>query len=497
MAFCGVILYTNFVMNEFWPAILAQLKDNLPEGKFKVFLEPLKGSVVQLRSLDKDTSQGLLSSPRALWEIRLTASNEFMAVQIREQFMQAITEAGRSVLGTTPKVTLRTDSPHRETEIPKPVSLEQLASSLPSAPGLLMSEHQLALPLALPHVHRPQRWNWKYSFEDFVVGSCNQLAFAAATNILEADAPVDMVFLCSGAGLGKTHLTQAVGHALSMEANKRDVRMEYLSAEEFTSQFVQASKFGAMDEFKERFRNLDMLLLEDVHFLRGKDRTQEELLSTIKSLQTRGGRVVLTSSFAPRDLAGVDSQLVSRFCSGFVASMERPNRTTRLHILQDKARRQCMVLPESVANLLADRLTGDVRMLESCLHNLILQARFMGQDVTEEMAMDVIRTVAQTSPQLTVEDVVSLICRSFNLTQAQLASKSRRQNLVVARNTAFFLLRKHTDLSLEEIGDRFNRRHSTVLKGITAVEREIGRHTPLGGQIEHAVNMIERSGIRK
>lgn len=419
-----------------------------------------------------------------------------MAEQVRSQFLQAIVEAGCSLLGSLPVVTVRAAAPRKKMAMPGPVSVEQLANTLPSAPSVLMAEQQLSLPLPLPRVSCTHHRNWKYSFEDFVVGPCNQLAFAAATNILDANAPVDMVFLCSGAGLGKTHLTQAVGQALSLEATKRDVRMEYLTAEEFTSQFVHASKFGAMEQFKERFRNLDMLLLEDVHFLRGKDRTQEELLATIKSLQTHGGRVVLTSSFAPRDLAGVDSQLVSRFCSGFVASMERPNRETRIHILKEKAKRQCMLLPAPVAELLADRITGDVRILESCLHNLMLQSRFMGQKVTEEMAIEVIRTVAQNNPQLAVEDVVSLICRSFGLTLAQLSSKSRRQNLVVARNTAFFLLRKHTDLTLEEIGDRFNRKHSTVIKGITAVEREMSRRTPLGGQIEHTVSMIERSCLK-
>lgn len=496
MAFGAELLYTSFVMNEHWSAILAELSRTLPEGKFKVFLEPLIGDVRKVTVPAGEARQGVLVSTPERWEISLTAANGFMAEQVRSRFVQIIAEAGRAVLGSTPAVMVHTSAAHKKTEIPGPVRTEQLVRALPSSPGLLMADRQLELPLTLPRVCPVQRRDWRYSFEDFVVGPCNQLAFAAATNILDASAPVDMVFLCSGAGLGKTHLTQAVGRALSLEADKRDVRLEYLTAEEFTSQFVRASKAGGMEQFKERFRKLDMLLLEDVHFLRGKDRTQEELLSTIKSLQSHGGRVVLTSSFAPRDLAGVDSQLVSRFCSGFVASMERPNRDMRLHILQEKARRQCMVLPAPVAELLADRITGDVRLLESCLHNLMLQARFMGQKVTEEMAIEVIRTVAQNSPQLTVEDVVSLICRSFDLTPAQLSSKSRRQNLVVARNTAFFLLRKHTELTLEEIGERFHRKHSTVIKGITAVEREMGRHTPLGGQIKHTVAMIERSGLK-
>ncbi|MGN1039000.1 MAG: DnaA ATPase domain-containing protein [Mailhella sp.] len=487
-------------MKEIWQSILSELRGSLPEGKVKVFLEPLKGDVVKVAHASRSGGQGLLiePAPAVEWEVRLTAMNDFMASQVRDQFSQAVAQVASSLLGGKARVVVKAASARKKTELPPPASIEQLAASIPTAPAVLMADKQLDLPLPLPivRVFNPAVMKgWKHSFEDFVVGPCNQIAYAAASNILEASAPVDMVFLCAGAGLGKTHLTQAVGRALSLEADKRQVRMEYLTAEEFTSQFVQAMKYKTMDQFKERFRDLDMLLLEDVHFLRGKDRTQEELLSTIKNLQDHGGRVVLTSSFAPRDLAGVDSQLVSRFCSGFVASMERPNRDTRLHILQEKARRQCMVLPTRVADLLADRITGDVRLLESCLHNLMLQSQFTGHTVTEEMAMDVIRNVARTSPSLSLEDVVELICRSFDLTPAQLCSKSRRQGLVLARNTAFFLLRKHTDLTLEQIGERFNRKHSTVIKGITAVEREISRHSPLGGQIEHAVSMIERSAM--
>ena len=460
-------------MKKDWSSILEMLRTMLPEGDVKVFLETATGKVQKLAAADRASAQGLLVDTGAPfeWEVRVSALNEFFAARISEKFSQAIAQAAQRVLGGRAKVTVKASAARAKAEMPKPVSTEELAKSIPSAPGVLVSRgSQLQFDLPLPRVRAfnpaSALRGFRHSFDDFVVGPCNQLAFTAASNILDAHAPVDMMFLSAGSGLGKTHLTQAVGRALCLEADRRQVRMEYLTAEEFTSQFINASRFGGLDEFKERFRDLDMLLLEDVHFLRGKDRTQEELLSTIKSLQSRGGRVVLTSSFAPSELNGLDSQLVSRFCSGFVTAMQRP-----------------------------DRITGDVRLLESCLHNLMLQARLNGNTVSEEMAMDVIRAVARTSPNLSIDDVVSLICRSFDLTPAQLASKSRRQNLVVARNTAFFLLRKHTDLTLEEIGDRFNRKHSTVIKGITAVEREMSRHSSLGTQIEHAVANIERSAL--
>ena len=478
---------------ELWSEILQKLELILPnqQGQFKFFLSQLHCDFIHK---DTNASGQLELQPIDRQDlIRLTAGNDFIAQCVREQFSSAIVSCAEDILGVKPKLEIISSKRTDKSDRPLPFDIKKAAGSIPSiAPGVLMADRQLELPIQMPrvqHNHSLPKHSWKYSFEDFVVGPCNKLAYAAASNIISASAPVDMVLLCAGSGLGKTHLTQAVGRALSLEADKRQVKMEYLTAEEFTSQFVQAMKYKSIEEFKERFRNLDMLLLEDVHFLRGKDKTQEELLNTIKNLQARGGRVVLTSSFIPRELAGLDSQLVSQFCSGFVASMSRPDRDMRLQILQEKARKQCMVLPSRVADLLADRVAGDVRILESCLNNLMLQSRFYGNEVTEEMAIDVIRNVACASPELSLEEVVALVCRSFDLTPKQLQSKSRRQNI--------FLLRKHTDLSLAQIGERFNRRHSTVIKGITSLEHEMSRHTSLGNQIESTVHMIERSALRQ
>ncbi len=481
--------------SEIWSKILQKISGNVPEAKVKVLLAPLHCEITQ-----SPLQNGQGGSPQFFMTLS-TPDNVFIASEVKK-LAPDIIQGATEILGSVPElkftVTEKVDGP---SSLSLSSSLDSVARSIPStAPTLLMSERQLALPLALPRVrvaHNAPKIQWKYSFEDFVVGPCNQIAHAAASNIISSNASVDMVLLCAGAGLGKTHLTQAVGQALNLEADRCQVKMEYLTAEEFTSQFVHAVKFNALEEFKERFRNLDMLLLEDIHCLRGKDKTQEELLYTIKNLLAHGGRVVLTSSFAPCDLTGVDSQLVSQFQSGFVATMERPDKNMRLQILQEKAKRQCMVLPSRVADLLADRVSGDVRVLESCLKNLILQSQFSGRAVSEEMAIDVIRNVARDNPELDLDDVVSLVCKSFSLTPKQLESKSRRQNIVMARNTVFFLLRKHTDMTLAQIGERFNRRHSTVIKGITSLESEMSRHTSLGNQIENTVRLIERTGARR
>ena len=503
-------------MNACWSQILIQLHKNLPEPQCRVWLDPLKGKLRSLKGESVSSGAGGASGP--VWSLELAAANDFVATWVRERLSSAILQAASEVLGCRPELRIVASSarerPRQEKPVlPSPLSRRELnvelkaerersgrvsLTDLPSAPAVLAASEQLVLPVSMPHVRARQSafvQGWKYSFAAFVVGASNQLAHAAATQILHATDPVDMLFLSSASGLGKTHLAQAVGRALCDEGDLRGARVEYLTAEEYTTMFVQASRFGQMNDFNERFRNLDMLLLEDVHFLRGKDKTQEALLATIKTLQSRGGRVVLTSSFAPRDLQGVDSQLVSRFCSGFVASIARPDRETRLHILQRKARRNSIILPDSVAAMLADRITGDVRMLEGCLNNLTLQARLEGCPVSEAMAFEVIRQVARENSTLSLEEVVELVCRSYKLTPSQLASRSRRQELVMARNTAYFLLRKHTDMTLEEIGSRFNRRHSSVLKGITSLEREISRQSPVGRQISHTVRMIEKNSL--
>ena len=495
-------------MNVRWSQILNQLHKNLPEAQCKVWLDPLKG---ELRSPSRrKKAAGSASS----WCLELTAANEFVATWVRERLSSAILQAASEVIGEQPELRISASAAPEEKRqtksvLPTPLSRQALSvelarehqqeqtrlTELPTAPAVLAASEQLVLPVSMPHVRSRKSaflQGWKYSFADFVVGPSNQLAHAAATLILKSTDPVDMLFLSSASGLGKTHLAQAVGRALCSDRDLNDVQVEYLTAEEYTTQFVQASRFGHMNDFNERFRNVDMLLLEDIHFLRGKDKTQEALLATIKALQSRGGRVVLTSSFAPRDLQGVDDQLVSRFCAGFVASIARPDRETRLNILQTKARRNSIILPDPVAALLADRITGDVRLLEGCLNNLTLQARVSGCPVSDAMALDVIRQVAQSNSTLSLDEVVELVCRSYKLTPTQLASRSRRQELVLARNTAYFLLRKHTDLTLQEIGNRFNRRHSSVLKGITALEQEMSRQSPLGRQVNHTVQMIER-----
>lgn len=482
-------------MKSQWRKICDNLQNRLNPGTYKVWVAPLHAE---------------LSGDR----LSLTAPNEFVANWVRERLLSEINEAAAEVfekpvelsIVAAPKVVSSQPVPARVTAAevsPSAVSQERESVLAHAANGLVASSssvsgnpapsffsgvEQLSFPLTLP---ARRAYSWRYGFDSFIVGPTNDMAYAAARNMTRTSACVDTLFLSSGPGLGKTHLSQAVGKALCEVSNRSNPKVEYLTAEEFSSCFVQALKARDIERFKGRFRDIDLLLLEDVHFLQGKEKMQDEVLSTIKSLQARGSRVVLTSSFAPCELRNVDSSLVSRFCSGFLANIDKPDATTRRKILCEKAHQHEVKLPNKVAELLTERLTGDIRQLESCIHNLVLKAKLLGRTISVEMAQEILCQYAQDNPLLDVNAIIRKVCEGFGLSPEQLASRSRKQSYVVARNTIFYLARKHTELSLQDIGDKFSRRHSTVLKGIASVERELQRESPLGRQISRALSMIE------
>lgn len=457
-------------MDTRWQEISDILQNSINPGLFTVWIKPLKAEVS-----DK--------------ELTLIAPNEFVAVWVRDRLKNEIQEAAQTVLGVVPSITVLADRSR--------VSDNGSGKPTPSPiVGRPVRARQVPLPIESPPAGQFS-YKWKFSFSDFVVGPSNELAYAAAKGLCEKTIGADQLFLSSTPGLGKTHLLQALGQTLSTVCNKKHPRIEYLSGEEFARRWLGAMQAKQLESFKNRYRdNVDILLLEDIHFFQGKQKMQDELLCTIRSLQDRGAKVVFSSSFLPRELKDVDSQLASRFCSGFLAVIDKPDFETRRRILLKKSEIFEYPISDNVASLLADRLVADVRQLESCLQNLILKAKLLNQTITPELAEQVLGNYAPQDMQLNLDAIVEFICRSYDLSESDLNSRSRQRRTVQARNTAFFLARKYTELSLKDIGNRFNRRHSTVLKGISNVEREMQLQTPLGRQLKHTVDLASRYGAQ-
>jgi len=448
-------------MNADWPAIAENLQKTLEPGDFKVWISPLDGKV-------QDAC------------VCLYAPNAFAANWVREHFSCAIREAAAGALG------LSSDA----------ISLVVRSENIQPARRIVNPDAPVARPRTEQGVLaglEPLEPSWRFSFEDFVVGPSNEMAYAAAKGLCADLASAGTLFVSAASGLGKTHLVQAVGKCLSEENIRTRCKICYLTAEEFASCFVTALKARDVEGFKTRLRKSDVLLLEDVHFLQHKGKMQEEALALIKSLQSRGSRLVLTSSFAPRDLRHMDCQLVSLFCAGLLAHMASPTLETRRCILREKARIHQVMLPEPVSELLATRITSDVRQLESCLNNLIFKARLLNRQISLDMALEVIDQYVETRCELDMAAIVRLVCDSFKLSEIQLTSRSRKGVHVQARSTIYYLARKHTRLSLQEIGDCFHRRHSSVIKGISFFEREMQRESALGRQLAHAVALVERN----
>lgn len=447
-----------------WHEIQEALKTHTNPGVYDVWLKHLSGSY----------ANGVLT---------LQAPNGFVANWVATRLQNEVLDAAATVVGARPELRVKAVPAQKTT--PKPVSLEKNEACVTPA-------EQAPLPLG-PRGHCFSPRTWQFSFDDFVVGPCNELAYAAAKNICSQTLPADNVFISSKPGLGKTHLLQAVGAHLCQEAPGRKPRVAYLTGDEFARQMIFALKSGEIERFKSSLRDfVDLLLLEDVHFFQGKQRMQDELLATLKALQANGAKVVFSSSFLPRDIKELDSQLASRLCSGFLAVIDKPDAETRKRILQRKATLFQVQLPEDVATLLAERVSDDVRQLESCLQNLALKARLLNRGISLEMAWEILDNYATKEARCSVERIVEFICSSFELTRQQLKSKSRQRQVVLARNMAFYLTRQYTDLSLKDIGDRFNRKHSTVLKGIANVEQQMGLETPLGRQLARTMEMMQR-----
>jgi chromosomal replication initiator protein len=479
-------------MTEQWLKISQNLQKTLDAGCYKVWIMPLHASMTGDRLI-------------------LTAPSAYVAEKVDARFAEAIRAAARPVLGsdfvleicagkaspaptrTMPSISVaapRLCPEQQEAPAPQPVAA-QPALAQPVQPPLVRATQQGMLPFSTagaPLV-RPQARQWRYSFDDLVTGPSNEMAVAGARD-LSRHGSVETLFVSAPSGLGKTHLAQAVGRVISSNADMG--RVGYLTADEFASRFVAAMRQNDLETFKAQVRALDVLLLEDVHFLQGKEKMQEQVLGLSKSLQERGSRVVMTSSFSPREMQHVDSQLLSHFSSGLLTSISKPTADMRRAILERKASVHQVLLPSPVSELLAERLSDDVRQLESCLNSLVFKAKLLNRSISLEMAWDVLGEYAQASG-LDFGTIVRLVCESFGLTEHQLSSRSRRADYVLGRNTIYYLARKHTELSLQQIGDKFNRRHSTVIKGITSIERELSAESRVGRQVASTVTLIERN----
>ncbi len=347
----------------------------------------------------------------------------------------------------------------------------------------------------------PSSWatplNERYTFETFVIGKSNQLAAAAAHAAVEAPGKTyNPLFIYGATGLGKTHLMQAIGHGLLRR--RPQTRVVYVSAEQFINDVIEGISRRTMPELRKRYRNdIDLFLVDDVHFLEGKEATQEEFFHTFNALYEAGRQIVLTSDRPPKEIPGLEARLVSRFEWGMVADIAQPDLEHRIAILRKKQEQDHleMTIPDDVLRFIAEHVRSNVRELEGCIIKLLLYASLKHREVTIELAREALADKIKSADDFpatprtlpTIDRIQDVVARRWGVTAEQLRSKARIKTLVVPRQIAMYLARDILQMQLIEIGQAFGGRdHSTVIHSVDKVQRQMSRDRSFRERVESA-----------
>jgi chromosomal replication initiator protein len=336
-------------------------------------------------------------------------------------------------------------------------------------------------------------FNARFTFDQFVVGASNQLAFATARGIAHGQQLYNnSAYILSETGLGKSHLSHAVGSYIRCKAP--ELRVHYVTAEQFANEMIYSLKNGNIEDFKTKFRTeCDVLLFEKVEFLSGKEKVQNELVYTLDELMDRGKRILWTGNAFPKDIPRLTSELQSRLSGILVAPIEPPDFKTRMEIIRKKASGENAHLPQEVIQFMAERVTGDIRLLESCLIGMIAKSNILGVPVTLDLARDLAETMIDRLPKITIDHIQQIVCCAFNVSSEDLRSSKRRKEFTLARKIGMYLCRRYTSESLESIGKSFGRSHSSVLYAIHDLTKELQKESKIKRQVEHISRRLDAS----
>lgn len=353
-----------------------------------------------------------------------------------------------------------------------------------------------ALPPVTGPVTRRSSLVPKYTFDTFVVGASNQFAHAACKAVAgQPGEHYNPLFIYGGVGLGKTHLVNAIGHEI-LDANP-EARLLYLSSESFMNELIAALRKDRMDDFRSRFRRMDVLILDDVQFLAGRERTQEEFFHTFNSLYENHRQIILTSDKFPKEIPDLEERVRNRFESGLIADIQSPDVETRVAILEKKAEIEQIDLPHEVAIFLASHIDSNVRQLEGSLTRLRAFASLNKCEITVEFAREVLQSILgdRNARTITIEAIQKTVSDFYKLRPNELRSKKRARSIAVPRQIAMYLCRRYTQASFPVIGDSFGGRdHSTAIHATQTVERRLREDPTFRTTVERLERMLERVG---
>jgi chromosomal replication initiator protein len=461
---------------EVWARILHEARAALPEQAFRTWLAPTEAIAIS-----QDT-------------LIISTTNPFAADWVEDKYAELLGSISEQLFSRRFRLSVQCNGTASAADIPPPMRFEThpapaaaatASRSGPSGTGAA----RYGAPVSAAQISSPL--NDRYTFDRFIVGNNNQLSAAAAHAVAEAPARAyNPLFIYGGVGLGKTHLMHAIGHAVL--AHSPEKRVVYLSSERFTNELVSAIQEGTMAEFRRVYRQIDLLLVDDIQFLEGKERTQEEFFHTFNALHDAQRQIVLTSDRPPKEI-GLEDRLVSRFEWGLVTDIKPPDFETRVAILRTRVEEDGLEISgvEEILEYIARHCTSSVRELEGAVIKLLAYSSLTRREITTDLAREALGGVLRPggaegeTPARTPDDVRRQVGEAWGVSAEALQSKKRTKDLTVPRQVAMFLIKEMFDLSLVEIGRLFGGRdHSTVIHSVDKVEEQMATDAEFRRRVE-------------